>query len=66
MDISVPVGHEITGVSFSFIDSEEVKRVSVKRIINPVTFDPITNQPTQGGLYDPALGPYDKSQMYVN
>ncbi|KAI3632983.1 hypothetical protein MIR68_009058 [Amoeboaphelidium protococcarum] len=63
MNFSVPISTEIEGLSFSFIDSNNVKALSVKRIDNPVTFDPTTRQPTDGGLYDPQLGPTDKQQL---
>jgi DNA-directed RNA polymerase I subunit RPA1 len=63
MDIAVPVDHEIVDVSFSFFDSEDTKKISVKQINNPVTFDPMTNHPNKNGLYDNALGPFDKNQL---
>ena len=50
---------EIVSTSFSFYDAEEARRISVKRISNPVLFDALNN-PVQDGLYDPALGPIDK------
>lgn len=51
-------GVQLTGVSFSAYNKDEVRRLSVKRIANPVTFDNMLH-PTLGGLYDPALGPID-------
>lgn len=36
----------------------QIKKLSVKRITSPVVFDNLKN-PVPGGLYDPALGPYD-------
>ena len=53
------VKKEIVSTSFSFYDAEEARRISVKRISNPVLFDALNN-PVQDGLYDPALGPIDK------
>jgi DNA-directed RNA polymerase I subunit RPA1 len=50
---------EITSTSFSFYDAEEARRISVKRISNPVLFDALSN-PVADGLYDPALGPIDQ------
>jgi hypothetical protein len=61
MNISAPVGREVVGVSFSFYSTEEIKRLSVKAINNPITLDPVTSQPISGGLYDAALGPVDKN-----
>lgn len=63
MNPSRAVGHEITGVAFSFVTSEEARKISVKAINNPTTFDPITNIPNPNGLYDIALGPTDKGQL---
>lgn len=50
----------IKKVSFSFLTPEQVRRQSVKSITSPLTFDAL-NHPVIGGLYDPALGPVEKS-----
>lgn len=63
MDPTVAISHEVVDVGFSFVASDSIKKISVKSINNPQTFDPVTQQPTIGGLYDPSLGPADKSQM---
>ncbi|RKO90746.1 hypothetical protein BDK51DRAFT_13633, partial [Blyttiomyces helicus] len=47
---------EVTSVSFSFMNSDEIRKLSVKQINNPQLFDNL-DHPTVGGLYDPALGP---------
>lgn len=57
MNISQPVASSLSGVSFEFLLSDEIKRYSVKRISNTSTFDSLLN-PTPGGLYDLALGAY--------
>lgn len=62
MNISVPIGTEVDSVSFSFYEPNEIRKISVKQIVNPVLFDTL-GHPTKGGLYDPALGPYQKTQM---
>ncbi|KAI8069916.1 hypothetical protein BC940DRAFT_17801 [Gongronella butleri] len=62
MNISLPVGAEIDSVSFSFYEPDEIRKISVKQVINPVIFDTL-GHPTKGGLYDPSLGPYQKSQL---
>jgi DNA-directed RNA polymerase I subunit RPA1 len=49
---------QVVGTSFAFFSEEEVRRLSVKRITNPQTFDTF-NRPTEGGVYDKALGPVD-------
>lgn len=36
----------------------------MKQIINPVLLDDL-NRPNIGGLYDPALGPSDRSDMWA-
>ena len=60
MNISNPVASEVTGVDFRFFSTEEIQRVSVKQVVNPVTFeDAIPGKipvAVAGGLYDPALG----------
>ena len=62
MDPTVPISARITAASFSFLSSDEIRAVSVKAITNPVLFDS-TNLPTDGGLYDPSLGPLDRTHM---
>ncbi|CCA72815.1 probable DNA-directed RNA polymerase I [Serendipita indica DSM 11827] len=56
MDIGRPVSSSVASVSFSFLSTEDIRRISVKQIVNPVLLDNF-NQPNLGGLYDPALGP---------
>ncbi|GFH25207.1 DNA-directed RNA polymerase subunit, partial [Haematococcus lacustris] len=51
---------QVAAVGFSFYSDEEVRKLSVKRIIQPVIFDNLRN-PVPGGLYDPALGPLDNN-----
>ena len=58
-----PISSVVTGVSFSYYTAEEVRRLSVKEIVNPVAFDELQN-PVPGGLYDPALGPIDQGVVY--
>ena len=41
--------------SFGIFSAEEIKKLSVKEITNPQSFDALLH-PTHGGLYDPALG----------
>ncbi|WVR06374.1 hypothetical protein IAU60_003405 [Kwoniella sp. DSM 27419] len=56
MDISHSIHSEITSLSFSFLSSEDIKAISVKKIDNAILLDNL-NLPTRGGLYDPKLGP---------
>lgn len=60
MDIAKPVGDEIGSVKFGFLSTEDVERISVKQIVNPVVFDHL-GHPTSGGLYDLALGPFRRN-----
>jgi DNA-directed RNA polymerase beta' subunit len=62
MNISHSIPSTVTGISFSFLTAEDVRRISVKQIVNPVLLDDL-NRPNIGGLYDPALGPHDRSDM---
>lgn len=63
MNISNPVASEITSVDFSPLSEAEIKRISVKQIVNPLTFEPVEPGrvpiPILGGLYDPALGAWE-------
>ena len=56
-NIAAPVSESIDAVSFSFLSSAEIKRLSVKKIYNPNTFDTLLH-PVPGGLYDAALGAF--------
>ncbi|KAH9850735.1 beta and beta-prime subunits of DNA dependent RNA-polymerase [Lenzites betulinus] len=62
MNIAHPVPSSVASVSFSFLTTEDVRRISVKQIVNPVLLDDL-NRPNIGGLYDPALGPSDKQDI---
>ncbi|AMD21065.1 HEL216Cp [Eremothecium sinecaudum] len=57
MDISKPVGAEITGVDFSIMTAEEIRGLSVKQITNPTVLDHL-GHPIRGGLYDLSLGAF--------
>ena len=65
MDIAHPVSSEITSLSFSYLHTTDIKRVSVKPVVTPVLFDNLNN-PNAGGLYDPAFGPLGKGDMCVH
>lgn len=64
MNISHSLPSTVEGVSFSFLSAEDIRRISVKQIVNPVLLDDL-NRPNVGGLYDPALGPHDRADVYV-
>lgn len=61
MDISKPVGSEISKVDFGLYSPDEIKHLSVKQITNPVVFDALGN-PVTGGLYDLTLGAFLKNK----
>jgi hypothetical protein len=65
MNISLPIHSTVQSVAFSVLTTEDVRRISVKQITNPVLLDDL-NRPNLGGLYDPALGPVHKQDMYVD
>jgi DNA-directed RNA polymerase I subunit RPA1 len=56
MDIAHPIHTEASALSFSFLSSDDIRAMSVKKLDNPLLLDNL-NLPTRGGLYDPALGP---------
>ena len=49
-------------MGFSFFTDDDIRKLSVQRIISPIAFDQFNN-PLRGGLYDPMLGPIDQNAM---
>lgn len=65
MASNVPIAtHQVVGASFGFFTTEEIRRLSVKRIDNPISLSRLST-PIEGGLYDPAMGPLDRDSKYV-
>ncbi|KAH7930704.1 beta and beta-prime subunits of DNA dependent RNA-polymerase [Leucogyrophana mollusca] len=62
MNISHSIPSTVASISFSFLTAEEIRKISVKQILNPVLLDDL-NRPNIGGLYDPALGPSDRQDI---
>ncbi|KAJ7228454.1 hypothetical protein GGX14DRAFT_413252 [Mycena pura] len=62
MNISHSLPATVTGISFSFLTGEDVRRISVKQIVNVNLLDDL-NRPNIGGLYDPALGPTERRDI---
>ncbi|KDQ64322.1 hypothetical protein JAAARDRAFT_187666 [Jaapia argillacea MUCL 33604] len=62
MNIASSVPSTVSSISFSFLTTEDIRRISVKQIVNPVLLDDL-NRPNIGGLYDPALGPSDRQDI---
>ena len=53
-----------TATSYSFYTDEEIVRLSVKQILNTVSFDYL-GKPLSGGIYDKTLGvsPFDPRSL---
>lgn len=52
-------------VQFLLFSSEDIRRLSVAKIVTPNSFDSL-GHPTPGGVYDPALGPIrDKADLCI-
>lgn len=49
---------QVVSVSFGFFNDEEIRKVSVKKVVSPIIFDNLKTA-VKGGLYDPAFGPMD-------
>ena len=64
MNISQSIPSTVQSISFSFLTTEDIRRISVKQIVNPSLLDDL-NRPNSGGLYDPALGPSDRNELCV-
>ena len=65
MATTMPIAtHHIVGSSFGFFTADEIRRLSVKRIDNPVSLSRLMT-PIEGGLYDPAMGPLDRDTKCV-
>lgn len=62
MNVSHSIPTEVKSISFSFLSTEDIRRISVKQIVNPVLLDDF-NRPNIGGLYDPTLGPSSKQDL---
>ncbi|TFK71780.1 beta and beta-prime subunits of DNA dependent RNA-polymerase [Pluteus cervinus] len=62
MNIAHSLPSTVTGISFSFLSSQDIRRISVKQIVNATLLDDL-NRPNIGGLYDPALGPVDRQDI---
>eukprot|EP01132_Coremiostelium_polycephalum_P007997 gene7997-9840_t len=50
------IKNEVSSISFQFYSTEELRKLSVKQIIEVEAFD-ILGGPLPGGLHDPCLGP---------
>ncbi|KAH7108430.1 beta and beta-prime subunits of DNA dependent RNA-polymerase [Auriculariales sp. MPI-PUGE-AT-0066] len=64
MNIAHSLPSSVGSISFYSLSPGEIRRISVKQIVNPVLLDDL-NRPNPGGLYDPALGPSGIKDMQV-
>jgi DNA-directed RNA polymerase I subunit RPA1 len=53
-----------SAVALTFLQPEEILKLSVKRVTQPQIYDNL-NQPIAGGLYDTALGPIEKHESCI-
>jgi len=60
--LRIPVEDEVSCSAFGFYTSEDIKKISVKRITETISLDILGNA-TKDGLYDPALGPLERFSM---
>ena len=65
MNISLPIASSIGSVDFGFLSSQDIRALSVKKVINPTTFDTLLH-PVPGGLYDPALGAWSDNPCVLH
>jgi len=50
----------VDSVKFSFYSSDDIRKLSVKKITCPDLLD-VKGTPVPNGLYDPALGPMNET-----
>ncbi|KAL8286881.1 hypothetical protein RQP46_003887 [Phenoliferia psychrophenolica] len=62
MDVAQPISSSISSISFAYLHSDDIRRISVKQVVNPVLFDNLNN-PNAGGMYDPAFGPQARGDI---
>ena len=55
---------EATSVSFGVYSAEEIRKLSVVEIVNPLSFNQL-GHPVPGGLYDLHMGPFTGKPYYV-
>jgi len=57
-----PVTLEVNNLQFNVFSPEEIRKLSVCKITNIISFDAIGN-PVAGGLYDVAMGPSTQREV---
>lgn len=51
-----------SNLQFSVFSTEDIKKMSVAKVITPTTFDAL-GHPIPGGLYDPAMGKFNSQNL---
>ena len=59
MALSGVIASEVVGLWTGFYTVDEIRKMSVKKITNPVSMDNL-GAPIRDGLYDPSLGPLEQ------
>lgn len=62
MEKSRPATLEVSSLKFNVFSPEEIRKFSVCKITNSVSFDAIGN-PCPGGLYDVSMGPSTRREV---
>jgi hypothetical protein len=58
------INKSISAVTFGFLNEQEIKALSVKKISKPVSYDNL-GLPQEGGLYDRSLGVTERKERSV-
>lgn len=62
IDQNLEVSLDPTNLQFAVFSDEDIKRMSVTKIVTPRSFDDLGNS-IPGGLYDAAMGPSGRSEV---
>lgn len=62
MQKTKPVTLEVDSLSFNVFSADEIRKFSVCKITNTISFDSIGN-PVTGGLYDVSMGPSTRREV---
>lgn len=62
MEKTRPVTLEVNSLKFNVFSADEIRKFSVCKVINTISFDSIGN-PVTGGLYDVSMGPSARREV---
>lgn len=57
-----PIHTKLDGLTFSLYSADEIRKLSVVKVITPLGFNAL-GHPLPGGLYDPAMGKFYLQQV---